>query len=48
MVEQTVVQPVLIDGGQFVAQPSVEVLDNLGITFHDAPPKKYSHAPRPV
>ena len=34
IVEQPVMQPVLIDGGQFVAQPLVQIFDDLGVALH--------------
>lgn len=34
------VQEVLVDGHQFVAKDLVEVLDDLSIAFHDAPPER--------
>ncbi|WP_207633531.1 TetR/AcrR family transcriptional regulator [Escherichia coli] len=35
IVEHPVVQPVLIDGGQFAAQPLVQIIDDLRVALHD-------------
>ena len=34
IVQQPVVQPVLVDGGEFVPQRPVEIFDDFGIAFH--------------
>ena len=32
-------QPVLVDGGELVTQPLVEILDDFGVALHGALPK---------
>ena len=39
VIEQAVMQPVLVDGGELVTQPLVEILDDFGVALHGALPK---------
>ena len=34
IVEQPIMQPILIDGREFAAQPLVEIFNDFGIAFH--------------
>ena len=38
VVQQPVMQPVLVDGRQFVPQAAVEIFDDLGVALHGANP----------
>jgi hypothetical protein len=38
ILQEPVVQPVLIDGGELVPQASIEILDYPGVALHDAGP----------
>ena len=34
IVEDAVMQPILVDGGEFAAQPAIEIFDDLGVSAH--------------
>src|SRR5262249_14397229 len=41
IVQQAIVQPILVDGGQLVPQPAVEIFDDGRIALHAALPWQY-------
>jgi hypothetical protein len=36
--EQTIMQPILVDGRHFVPQATVEIIDDFGVALHGARP----------